>query len=163
MARISVDDVKAWVESTKLDPQALDLDHLDQLETEVLARINSVYDTSTWIDKASTPRLIQTIIAKTYTGWLYDKYYSENQSAPNQYSQLVKQNAENLILGILDGTIEIPGLPPDNPAAPTFYPNDASSAIAPDNGSYDPNTGLLTPIVGDTSTGPAKFSMGKTF
>ena len=163
MARISVDDVKAWVESTKLDPQALDLDHLDQIESEIFARINSVYSVATWIDKASTPRLIQVIIAKTYTGWLYDKYYSENQSAPNQYSQLIKQNAEMLIQGILDGTIEIPGLPPDNPSSATFYPNDASSSIAPDNGGYDTSSGLLTPIPGDTSTGPAKFSMGKRF
>jgi hypothetical protein len=163
MARISVDDVKAWVESTKLDPQALDLDHLDQLETEVLSRINSVYNTSSWVDKSTTPRLIQTIIAKMYTGWLYDKYYSENQSAPNQYSQLVKQNAEMLIEGILDGTVEIPGLPPDNPVTATFYPNDISSSIAPDDGSYQPNNGLLSPISGDTSTGPAKFSMGKRF
>ena len=108
MARISIDDVKAWVEDSKLDPQALDLDHLDQIETEIFARINSVYNTTGWVDRTSTPRLIQVIIAKYYTGWLYDKFYSENQSDPNQYAQLVKQNAENLILGILDGTIEIP-------------------------------------------------------
>lgn len=150
MARISVDDVKAWVENSKLDPQALDLDHLSQIEEETLARLNAVYDSTTWVDRASTPRLIQVIIAKMYTSWLYAKFYSENQSDPNLYGVKVGQNAEMLIQGILDGTILIPGLPPTNPVTATFYPNDASSAQCP--GDND-----------DWSLGPAKFSMGKIF
>ncbi|SRR6266487_3629 len=149
MARISVDDVKAWVESTKLNPQALDLDQLSQIEEEIFARINSIYDVSGWIDRASTPRLIQVIIAKSYTGWLYDKFYSENQSDSNHYASLIKMNAETLILGILDGTIEIPGVIASNPASASFYPNDASSALIPTDQ--------------DMSLGPAKFSLGKVF
>lgn len=149
MARISLDDVKAWVESSKLNPQALDQDHLDQLETEILARLGSVYNTSTWVDKASTPRLVQVIIAKAYTGWLYDKSYSENQVVSNNYARLIKNNAEMLIQGILDGTIEIPGVIAASPVAPSFYPTDASSAQQP---TFD-----------DPSLGPANFSLGKTF
>lgn len=164
MARISIDDVRAWVESTKLSPTALDIDHLDQLEEEVLSRISSVYDTSSWVDKASTPRLIQVIFAKTYTGWMYDKFYSENQNTPNKYAQLLKENAETLIQGIIAGTITIPGTEPTNPVGAVFYPNDASSAINPDTGYFDPamNTTLLANN-GDTSVGPAKFSMGSVF
>lgn len=149
MSRISIDDVTAWVEDTKLHPAAIDGDHLDHIETEIFARINGVYDTSLWIDKATTPRLIQVIIAKTYAGWLYDKMYSENQSQPNIYSRLLKQNAEMLIDGILDGTIEIPGVPATTSQGPTFYPNDVSSA--------------MTPTFEDPSLGPAKFSMGRLF
>jgi|SRR6267378_1467648 len=165
MARISIDDARAWVEDSKLKPDALDLDHLSQIEEEIFARINSVYDVSTWLDKPSTPRLIQVIISKYYAGYLYDKFYSENQSLPNNYSQLIKQNAEMLVTGIIDGTITIPGLPPTNQSTATFYPNDASSAIAPDSWDYSTfkETGLLTPIPGDTSTGPSKFSMGRVF
>lgn len=147
--RISLDDAKGWIETSKLDVQALDLDHLDQIETEILARISSVYDTSGWLDRASTPRLIQTIIAKTYAGWLYDKYYSENQSQPNNYSQLVKANAEMLITGLVEGTITIPGVPPIGSGTAVFYPNDYSSAQCP--------------TLDDPSLGPAKFSMGKFF
>lgn len=149
MSRISIDDVQAWVENSKLLPAAIDGDHLDHIETEVLARLSSVFDTSVWVDKATTPRLIQVIIAKMYAGWLYDKMYSENQSQPNIYSRLVKQNAEMLIDGILDGTIEIPGSPATNEQGPTFYPNDASSA--------------MEPTFEDSSLGPAKFSLGRIF
>lgn len=147
--RISLDDAKGWIETSKLDIQALDMDQLDQLETEILARISSVYDVSGWVDKASTPRLVQTIIAKTYAGWLYDKYYSENQAQPNNYSQLVKQNAEMLICGLIDGTITIPGVPPVGSGGAVFYPNDYSSAQCP--------------TADDPSLGPAKFSMGTSF
>lgn len=148
MARITLDDVVAWIESSKLPIQALDLDHASQIEEEILARISSAVDTSTWLDKASTPRLIQVIIAKSYAGWCYDKYYSENQNEPNKYAELVKQNAEMLIQGIIDGTITVPGTV-DGGGAPVYYPNDASSAQSP--------TAL------DPSLGPAIFSMGLRF
>lgn len=162
MARISIYDVKAWVESTKLDPQALDLDHLSQIEEEILARLGTVYDTSTWVDKTTTPKLVQVIIAKTYTGWLYDKYYSENQNVPSEYAQLVKQNAETLIQGLVEQTITIPNTPTDSDHGAVFYPNDYSSSISPDTGFTDPSIAPAI-IPGDTSTGPAKFSMGRVF
>lgn len=161
MARISLDDVQAWTESTKLSPQALDLDHLSQIEEEVLSQVASVYDTSTWLDKPSTPRLIQVIISKTYAAWLYDKFYSENQNLPNQYAQKLKDNAMMLIQGIISGTITIPGTIPSNPVGATYYPSDASSGIDPTTGYYDPTRQVV--ITGDTSVGPAKFSMGSVF
>ena len=149
MARIAIEDVKAWVEDSKLKPQALDLDHLSQLEEEVLARLASIYDTSIWVDKSTTPRLVQTIIAKYYTAWLYNKFYSENQSQPNLYAMLVTRNAETLVSGILDGTITVPGAIESNAVDPSFYPNDASS--------------IQDPTLADPSLGPARFSLGKTF
>lgn len=163
MARIEIEDVKAWVESTKLAPQALDLDHLSQLEEEILARLSTVYNVTPWVDKSTTPRLIQTIIAKTYTGWLYDKFYSENQSQPNKYAELIKTNAELLIQELITQVIQIPGVPADASSGPVFYPNDASSQINPDTGFFDPAIGLTSLVPGDTSTGPAKFSMGSVF
>ncbi|SRR5712691_2817715 len=149
MPRISIDDVKAWVEDSKLRPQALDLDHLSQLEEEILARIGGIYDTTVWLDKSTTPRLIQVIIAKTYTSWLYNKFYSENQGISNSYARMILNNAETLIAGILDGTIEVPGVVPSNPVGASFYPNDLSS--------------VMTPTFDDPSLGPAKFSLGKVF
>lgn len=149
MPRIVVEDVRAWVENSKLNPQALDLEHLDQIETEILATIGNIYDTSTWLDNVTTPRLVQVIIAKMYTSWLYAKFYSENQSESNEYANNVRDNAEMLMAGILDGTIEIPGIEPINPQVASFYPNDLSSSQLPSADDY--------------SLGPAKFSIGKVF
>lgn len=148
MPRISVDDVRAWVESSKLDPQALNQVLLEQLEAEVLAQLASVYDTSGWTDETNTPSLVKVIIAKTYAGWIYDRAYSENQSEPNLYAQMLKDNASKLIQGIIDRTIEIPGESTASAEA-SFYPNDASSA--------------QEPTLDDPSLGPAKFSLGRVF
>lgn len=149
MTLITVEDVRGWVESTKLDIQTLDLNFLPQLEGEILARLGTVYDTSGWVDPASTPLLVRVIITKSYAAWIYDRAYSENQSLSNQYAEKLRENAEMLILGLLDGTIEIPGVVPATDQGAAFYPTDASSALCP------------TPD--DLSLGPARFSMGKVF
>lgn len=150
MARITVEDVQGWVEPTKLPVEVLDLNFLPQIETEVLALLGTVYDTAGWVDATSTPSLVRVIIAKLYAGWLYDRYYSENQAERNEYAQMLKDNANMLISGLTDGTVEIPGIPPTSGNDASFYPNDISSSMAPGTD-------------GDWSLGPAKFSMGKMF
>lgn len=149
MVRITVEDVRGWVEVTKLNIQDLDMNFLPQLETEVLARISTVYDSTTWVDAASTPPLIRVIITKMYAGWVYDRAYSENQAEANPYAAMLKENAGMLLQGLIDGTIELPGIPATSNPNPSFYPNDASSA--------------MEPTLEDPSLGPAKFSLGKVF
>lgn len=149
MPRITVEEVRGWVETSKLNVVDLDLNFLPQLETEILTKINTVYDTTTWVDPASTPPIIRVIITKLYAGWIYDRAYSENQAESNPYAAMLKENAGMLLAGLIDGTIEIPGVPATSDPNPSFYPNDASSA--------------LEPTADDPSLGPARFSMGKVF
>lgn len=149
MARITAADAQAWGERTKLQLSTLDTDLLDQIEAEVLARLGTIYDTSIWTGPTDTPRLIKVIISKTYVAWFYDRQYSENQDSGNDYAALLKENAEMLMTGLLNGTIEIPNVTATTPQVASFYPNDASSAQEP---THD-----------DPSLGPAKFSMGKVF
>jgi hypothetical protein len=149
MVRITVEEVRGWVETSKLNVTDLDLNFLPQLETEIFAKIGTVYDTTTWIDPASTPALIRVIITKMYAGWIYDRAYSENQDESNPYAGMLKENAGMLIQGLIDGTIELPGIPASSNPDPSFYPNDASSAMEPTSD--------------DSSLGPARFSMGKVF
>lgn len=149
MPRITVEEVRGWIETTKLDITSLDLNFLPQLETEILARLGTVFDTSGWVDASSTPPLVRVIITKLYAGWIYDKYYSENQAERNEYAAMLKENAGMLMSGLIDGTLEIPDVDASTPQSPSFYPNDASSAQYPTSD--------------DLSLGPAKFSMGKVF
>ena len=149
MARITLADAQGWAEGTKMTLSSLDVSLLGQLETEILSRIGGAVDSTTWIDDATTPDIVKVIIAKTYVSWVYNRQYSENQTEGNDYAALLLLNAEALIAGIIDGTIEIPGVPATGSGVPAFYPNDASSALEP---TFD-----------DPSLGPAKFSMGKVF
>jgi len=147
MSRIAVTDAQGWVEGTKLTISTLDTKLSDQIETEVLGRL-SAFPTSTWIDTTSTPALVKVIIAKMYVAWLYDRQYSEDIEAGNNYADRLKQNAEMLMEGLIDGTIQLPGVP-DVAGTPAYYPTDASSAMDP---TFD-----------DPSLGPAAFSMGMIF
>jgi hypothetical protein len=150
MPRIEAIDAQGWGEPTKLDLSTLDLYLLNQIETEVLGRLSGAFTTTTWTNSSNTPALVKVIIAKMYVSWFYDRQYSENQDEGNDYAAMLRANAEMLITGLLDGTIELPEAEaPSNAGKPAFYPNDASSAMEP------------TPE--DRSLGPAKFSMGKVF
>jgi hypothetical protein len=148
MAHISVPEAQAWVEGTKLSLSALDLQLEDHLATEVITRLSSITDTTLWLTEATTPKLVRTIISKFYVAWVYDRQYSEDIEQGSNYADRLKANAEMLMLGLLDGTIELPGVE-DISGSPAFYPTDASSA--------------LEPTRADPSLGPAAFSMGMRF
>jgi len=129
----------------------LDPNFLPQIEEEVIARIRSTYDTSSWTTPDTTPRLVRTAIAKLYAAWTYNKAYSEDNTDTSNYATRLTANANLLISGIVDGTIELP-----SPAVPVganfgvgFYPTDLSSEMEPTSD--------------DPSLGPAAFSMGLTF
>lgn len=150
MALITSSDAQGWAESTKLNLSALDVSLLGQIETEVIARLNSIYTTTAWISPTTTPSVVKVIIAKMYVAWFYDRQYSENQDEGNDYAAMLRANAEMLMSGLIDGTIGIPGETPTGAGSgASFYPNDASSALSP---TFD-----------DPSLGPAHFSMGKVF
>lgn len=149
MTVITIEDVRGWVETTKLDITSLDLNFLPQLEAETFARLGTVYDTTTWITPDSTPMIVRVVITKYYAAWTYDRFYSENQGVANEYAAMIRQNADMLLQGLIDGTIEIPGVTPISDPNPAFYPNDASS--------------VLDPTTDDPSLGPARFSLGRVF
>jgi hypothetical protein len=155
VARVTVRELNAWVERTKMNfstplPQDQS-DLLEQIEEEVLARINtSAYDTTTWIDETSTPRLVRVAIAKKFVAWAYRRQYSEDLGDNDaSYAAQIEANADTIINGIVDGSIEIPSEPATNAGSPVFYPTDESSASDP---TWD-----------DPSLGPAKFSMNQVF
>lgn len=152
MARIDAPDADAWTEKTKLAITALEPAMLDQIETQVLGRLATQFDeVSTWVSSTTTPKMVKSVIAMLYVAWYYDKTYSEDQEQLNDYAILLRAQAENLIQGILDGSIILEEVPDDGsePGGPSFYPTDASSALCPT---------LLDP-----SLGPARFSIGTTF
>lgn len=147
-AHITVAEAQAWAETTKLTISALDTALEAHLAEEILVRLASVTDTSGWTNDTTTPKIVRTIISKLYVSWIYDRQYSEDIADGSAYSILLRANVELLMTGLIDGTIEFPGVV-DTAGSPAFYPTDASSA--------------LTPTFDDPSLGPAAFSMGKVF
>lgn len=148
--RITAAQAQAWFDKTKLNIDSLDEHLLPEIETEVLARLGAAFDTSTWIDEPTTPRLVKTIISKLYAAYFYHRQYSEDTLDENTYAAKLEENAELLITGLIDGTIDLPEVVTSEPTGqPAFYPDDASSA--------------LEATADDRSLGPNVFSMGDVF
>jgi hypothetical protein len=125
MPRVTLLEVQAWGEKSKLLPalQQLDLPLLDQVETEVVGRLSTVADTSTWTDSDGTPGMAKTIIAKLYVAWLIDRQYSEDEGL-SDYAALLRTSATVLLNGILASEIDIPGVVANSDGLPSSYPTD---------------------------------------
>lgn len=149
MAFISVGDANAWTDKVKLNLTTLDTDLESSISTQVLARVSQAYDVSSWTTSNNTPSLIKKIIAMMYTGWLYQRTYSEDEET-NSYGLLLLAQADSLMTGIVEGSLPLLGGGGAlNPDEPVFYPTDLSSAQSP---THD-----------DPSLGGPVFSMGKVW
>lgn len=149
MSRIVLVDAQAWAEGTKLTIDQFDPALLSQVEAQVLTTLDNSIDVSTWVDSTTTPDIVRSIIAMMYVSWLYDRTYSEDQDAGNDYAIMLRAQAQGLIAGINDSSVVIPGFPTENVGGPLFYPTDTSSALLPTT---------LNPELG-----PASFQMGRQF
>jgi hypothetical protein len=154
MARVTVEEVRALAERTKLKVETMDTELLNHYEGEILARLGAQIDAATiatWLGPDTTPKLVRTIIARKYFAWFYFRQYSEDVGpTENTYAVKLDASAEMLLVGILDGSIIIPEVP-TNISGITFYPTDASTATDPKD------------VPSDPSVGPASFSMTTTY
>jgi hypothetical protein len=149
VANIDIQEAQAWLETTKLNlGTALDGELEASISSQVIGRIAQVYDTSSWSSQSTTPKLVRSAISMIYTSWIYSRTYAES-SGPGEttYGDLLRQNAEALIEGIVSGTIGLSDATPvTDVGQPAFYPNDLSTASEP--------------TADDSSLGPEKFTMG---
>jgi hypothetical protein len=157
VAHINASDAQAWVESTKLPITSLDTNLEAQVSADILGQLMQTYGAFVplWVDATTTPQIVRQVIAMFYTSWIYDRSYSEVEvdGARTSYGATLRQWAQNLLTGIINGSIAIAEIAPNAPAvAPDFYPNDASSTRQAALANWC-----------DTSLGPAKFSMGMKF
>lgn len=128
MARVQLSEVATWVEPAKVPITVLDPELLSALEEEVLVQLAPQYTTTTWVDPATTPKIVRVIIAKMYASFHIDRAYSENQDGGNDYAARIMANANMLLTGLVSGSFELPESPPGNASTPSFFPTDFSSA-----------------------------------
>src|SRR6478752_129312 len=132
MSYITVPEAQAWCEETRLTLESIDGELEESIAVQTISRLTSTYDTSTWVDGASTPSLVNKIIAMLYVAAWYDRVFSTSD-AGSVYAARLRALAEDLILGIIAGTNELTDSGQDAgvTSGPSSYPNDASSALPP--------------------------------
>lgn len=162
---VTTDDVQAWLEPVKASVPSLDPAMEQQISGRVLGELTGgVYPDDTvasWVDFNATPLLIRSVIAMLYAAWYYDRQYSEVGGAEGRsgfgtaYGALLRQNAGQLLEGIISGSISLPEVPSAGPTtSPLFYPTDTSSTDDALRNNVDKN---------DVSLGPVMFGVSKVF
>jgi hypothetical protein len=131
MAHFTVAEAQAWAESTKLPVTSIDPDLEQAVTNLVFGQLRLLFPISTWTNESATPPLIRTILAMYYIAAVYDKHYAQEEEAAS-YSATLRSLANSSIVGLLAGnvTIEEYQIVPET-FAPSFFPNDASSANDP--------------------------------
>lgn len=133
MALVTVDEVQAWLERSKLTLAPDDTLPEEQTASEVvLSRLSTKFDVTKWTSTASTPKLVRKIIAMLVAAWRYNTVYSETGDSGNPYADKLEARAELLLQQILDGALVLQDVTNDGPAVKgtlSFYPTDASTAI----------------------------------
>ena len=154
MSYLGIGNLNALGDKTKLVFTSVDPDLESSVQLEVFAQLEQVYNVTTWTDNSNTPALAIRILAMFYVGWYYERTYSEDGSS-NSYGLLLIARGQRLIDGVLSGAIVFADAPSPamNDSAPTFYPNDGSTAQLPNYNATNP----------DTSLGPNVFSVGMIF
>lgn len=127
MSFLTTTEAQAWGEKTKLQTALTTIDDelLNQIASEVFSQVSQVADTSTWINSATTPSIVKTILARTYVAWIIDRQYSEDADL-NAYAGLLRAGATNLMNGIIASTIDIPNATATGDGLPSIYPNDTT-------------------------------------
>jgi hypothetical protein len=148
---VTTEDVQAWLETTKMPVNSIDIELEQQIAAETLGALQGSYSSSigSWTDATNTPVIIKKIIAMQIAGWMYLRQYSETDDG-NPYAYRLISKAAELLAGLAAGTVdivEVPGSPTSG--QPVFFPTDVSSTTAP--------------TLDNPSDGPPKFSMAQVF
>jgi hypothetical protein len=152
MAHVTVEDVNAWLEPSKLSVSSIEASLEQQVANMIFGRLGPNFTVSGWTDDTTTPLLIRTIIAMHYASWIIDRAFSDSSSDVNEYAVLLRSMADTNIEGLLSGVLEYEDIPTTSggdSSQPVFFPNDASSSLAP--------------TVDTPHDGPAVFTMGQIF
>jgi hypothetical protein len=149
------------LETTKLTVSTIEPTLEADASSEVLGRLNQTYSAyvPTWVDNTSTPQVVKQVIAMYYASWIYDRAFSEVETAEARisYGAVLRIWATTLLTDIIRGAVDIAELDAIGGGPSTgviYYPTDASSTWD----AWRTNTDC-----DDNSLGPAKFGMGKVF
>lgn len=153
MAYLGVTNINNWLATSKYSVSAVNTDMENNAVALVLGKLDGRYAIEEWVDQASTPDMVVSILAMLVAAWEYDRAVSEDGEG-DSYSVRLERRAMELLMGLYDGTITIPEVPQDASATtgygPAFFPTDASNNLF-EQDPYNPEGS------------PRAFSMGMLF
>lgn len=129
MAYLVVADVQTWIEESKLTVSSVDTGLEAVASSKVIARLSELYDTSLWLDVASTPVLVRQVMAMFVAAWTYRRQYSEDTDESPNYADWLENLGNTLLDDLANGLVTLPGVDPIGgglDSGPDFYPRDTN-------------------------------------
>jgi hypothetical protein len=160
MSYVTLAQVQSWLQQDKYDIQ-LDGILVDQellAADKIIATLEQRYNTAGWTDNTNTPGMVLRMIAMLVASFILRKAISQDDGIAT-YCDWLESRVDALLAGLIDGSIDLPGVDPD-PDAPlsgsiVFYPTDEATQ------QWEDDTGG-NPFI--TSDGAARwFSTGQVF
>ena len=132
MAFLDSGKVQTWLEDSKF-PVAVVSDDFETLAAgTVKGKLEARYDTSTWVDEATSPALVIDIMAMLVASYELRKAISEDDGE-SSYPKWLEARALQLCDDILSGAIELEGFAVDTDSTlgsgVEFFPTDASTEL----------------------------------
>ncbi len=157
MANVTLAEVQAWLEKTKLTIPQFDPQLEITASNVAIGTLADVYDVVGWVDEGSTPELVRNVIAMFIAAWTYNRQYSEEAPDGSGYAQWLEAKAYALLAAIKAGEIdlaEIPGVAASSGSI-SFLPNDATGSAEVYDGSGN--------LVGLAGSQDVKFRVSQRF
>jgi hypothetical protein len=154
---LTTEEIQQWLEKTKFRVQEVPVELEASARDVVFSSAARVYDTTTWVDEATTPSLIRKIMSMLVAAWTYEAALSESTTDTNQYAALLEQRAMLLLSGVNEGTIDLSEVEGTVGAStgPAFWPTALTGSVQ----QYDA-AGIP---IGDAYSEDIKFTMGMRF
>ena len=140
MSYLVTTDVQPWLNQTKFNVTSVDPTHEQTAVNTVFGKISQRYDTSTWIDSATTPTLILNLLSM-WVASVYLRRAASEEDGLTTYADWLEMRADAICDKIVEGAIDIPGVEEDPltslGGSSVFFPTDAATQIWEDSHEFD--------------------------
>lgn len=138
MAYLTIEQVQDWLSQSKYPIVTEDLTSQLELTAADVVRsgLSPRYDTSTWVNAASTPAFVINLMAMLVASYILRRAIGEDDGE-HDYPDWLEGRVLAMIDAVINKQVDIPGVTPDPTAGaemlPSFFPTDASTNLWKDD------------------------------
>lgn len=151
---VSISEVQQWLEITKFEVTYINT----ELEVAQFATVSTAlverYPVDTWINEATTPDMIRSLVSMLIAGFMYNAQNAENASDAGSWGTWLINYANKCIASLAGGKTQLPGVVREDFTYPSFWPTQVATDMA------DPTLGGNP---ADPTAAPRVFKMGTVF
>lgn len=118
---VDLGELNQYLAKGKLTFSQADLDDEADMEMTqsriIFGRLSRAYDTTEWVDSATTPSLIRSLIAMRMAAYVWLRAHGDIDKGLNSYGMLLLDQNDELLKMIEDGEIGLEGVTYDESAS----------------------------------------------